>query len=195
MIALLSGTIKKKDGNSVILLTKSGVGYEVHIDDRSLENIVVNSVVELYIYHYIRENREDLFGFTNESDIYLFRMLIGISGIGPSAARDILSSYGYDKFVEILSANDIQALCDIKGIGRKTAQRILVDLNERLEIEDILNNEDEGKLRNITSELRQLLRALSFSSSEIKSMIDDIPRNELIEKDIDELAKLCLRKK
>ena len=191
----MSGTVRKKYVSSIILLTKSGVGYEVNVDDRSLATIIINSTVELYIYHYIRENREDLFGFVNEKDIYLFRMLIAISGIGPSAGREILSAYGYDKFVEILASNDVQALSDIKGIGKKTAQRILVDLNEKLDLEDILDNEGERDLRNTTRELRLLLKSLGFSSPEIRMMIDDIPRNELIEKNIDELVKLCLRKK
>lgn len=137
MIAYLRGTLSELNPTSVIIDCQ-GVGYAVHI---SLNTYTALSnqrgEVKLLITQIIREDAHLLYGFANDAERELFGHLIGVSGIGPNTARIILSQYNPSELNSILALGQVDALKAVKGIGLKTAQRIILELKGKLELKDI----------------------------------------------------------
>lgn len=147
MIAYLRGTLSELNPTSVIIDCQ-GVGYAVHI---SLNTYTALSnqrgEVKLLITQIIREDAHLLYGFANDAERELFGHLIGVSGIGPNTARIILSQYNPSELNSILALGQVDALKAVKGIGLKTAQRIILELKGKLELKDI----DATDIRSKTS--------------------------------------------
>ncbi len=134
MIALLEGRLAEKSPERVVLDVR-GVGYEVNVPVSTfLELPDEGKTVRLRIHTHVREEALQLFGFWSEPERIGFRLLIGISGVGPRLAIAILSGVPIERFVAAVRDGDLAALRSIPGVGPKTAQRILVELRDRLEV-------------------------------------------------------------
>lgn len=131
MIAHLSGTITEKLANSVII-DVHGVGYEVTVSAPDSEMLNLENNVKLYTYHAIRENAEELYGFSSLAAKRLFEMLISVNGVGPKAAISILS-LGTPEIVRNAIANtDAAFIAKASGVGKKSAERVIVDLRDKV---------------------------------------------------------------
>ena len=130
MIAHLSGKLK---GRSLRALTidVNGIGYQVFVPAPLLESAEMHLPLDLHIHTIVREDEISLYGFENEEDLQLFQLLISINGVGPKMAIDCLSSPIQEIKTWILSGN-VAALMQIPGIGKKTAERIILELKEKL---------------------------------------------------------------
>ncbi len=134
MIALLEGRLAEKSPERVVLDVR-GVGYEVNVPVSTfLELPDEGKTVRLRIHTHVREEALQLFGFWSEPERVGFRLLIGISGVGPRLAIAILSGVPIERFVAAIRDGDLAALRSIPGVGPKTAQRILIELRDRLEV-------------------------------------------------------------
>ncbi len=132
MIAWLKGTVKDKFEDRVIL-DQSGVGYEVQLPARlTTQSIQVGEEKEFYIYTYVREDVLSLFGFSSWSERELFLQLIKVSGIGARTAMGILSSLEPATIVQAIVQKNISTLQSVKGIGRKAAEKIILELSDRM---------------------------------------------------------------
>lgn len=134
MIGFLQGILLKLAPDR-LLLDVSGVGYEVHIPLSTyydLEKAGAGAKARLYIHTYLRENELALFGFGTERERQLFEKLIGVSGIGPRLARVILSGMAPDDLLAALAAGDLGRLASIPGVGKKTAERMVLELRDKV---------------------------------------------------------------
>lgn len=131
MIAYISGKIFKKNTNSIIILNQ-GIGYEIMVPTSYIDNLVLNSNIELYTYMHVREDLWQLFGFLTEEEKEAFSILITVSGIGPKSAIAILSDVSIDQLATAIHCEDIKFLTKLPGVGKKTAQRLIFELKEKL---------------------------------------------------------------
>ena len=133
MIGFLTGKIISKKPTQ-ILMDVNGVGYQVNISITTFEKLGdVNSAVSLYTFLSVKEDALDLFGFFTEAEKEMFRLLISVSGIGPKLAQSILSGIQIEELKEALQVGNISRLVAIPGIGRKTAERLLIELRDKVE--------------------------------------------------------------
>ena len=132
MIALLQGIIHSKDENGCILLV-NGVGYRVHLSGQTIRNIpAAGEYAELLIYHHITENDQRLFGFAEPTEMQLFERLITVKGVGPKLGLTILSGMPAIALMEAIISEDTGILSSISGIGKKTAERMVLELKDKL---------------------------------------------------------------
>ncbi len=132
MIAHLSGTLRAKHATSVIV-DVGGVGYEVTIPVTTFYDLgEPNSPVQLRVYTHVREDALQLFGFRTERERELFTLLISVSGIGPKSAVAMLSGMSADEIVTAIRQNNYARLTSIPGVGRKTAERLVIELRDKM---------------------------------------------------------------
>jgi holliday junction DNA helicase RuvA len=132
MIGSLRGNVLARRPDNVIIEV-SGVGYQVNVPLNILANLPEEGKeVFLHIYTHVREDALQLFGFTSENEKKIFTVLLGISGIGPKMALNILSGLSYEDFLTALDTEDVAMLCRIPGLGKKTAHRLILELREKL---------------------------------------------------------------
>ncbi len=134
MIALLAGTLASKEADRVVVRTPSGVGYECFVPTRALEQMPQpGHPVELHTYLAVREDALSLFGFSTAEERRVFQRLITASGIGPKLALAILSALSAERVVRAIRERDLAVLIAVPGVGRKTAERLVVELGDKTE--------------------------------------------------------------
>ncbi|MBI4684284.1 MAG: Holliday junction branch migration protein RuvA [Nitrospirae bacterium] len=132
MIGSLRGRLISRRPENVIIEV-NGVGYHVNVPVSILSNLPEEgSNVFLHIHTHVREDALQLYGFDTEDEKKIFTTLLGITGIGPKMALNILSGISYDDFIRALEAEDVALLCRIPGLGKKTAHRLILELREKL---------------------------------------------------------------
>lgn len=131
MITHIKGRLIEKNPTDVVI-DCNGVGYLLHISLHTFSLIPDGEVLQLYTHLQIKEDAHTLFGFVEKSEREIFRLLISVSGIGASTARTMLSSLHPDQIKEAIASNDVATIQSIKGIGAKTAQRVIIDLKDKI---------------------------------------------------------------
>ena len=131
MIDYIKGKVEELNPTEVILETY-GIGYRILISLQTYEGLNGKSESKVYIHHYLREDEELYYGFSSKDERELFRLLIGVSGIGASTARMMLSSLTSDEIRNAILAEDINKIKSIKGIGLKSAQRLILELKDKV---------------------------------------------------------------
>ena len=137
MIAFLKGTIEDMTENSLVL-DVHGVGYEVLVPGQVLDLTGIGQEMKLYTYMQVREDAIVLFGFLTKEDLQMFRMLIGVNGVGPKAGLGILSALGAEELRFAVLADDAKRIAKAPGIGAKTAQKIILELKDKLDLAEVL---------------------------------------------------------
>ena len=128
MIAHLQGQVLFSDGNEIIVLTNSGIGYQVHYSKILAEG----HDASIYVSHVIRENSQELFGFQNLKDKKLFEMILTVSGVGPKGAYSLISALGNANILSAIETEDKKSLTKAKGVGAKAASQIILDLANKI---------------------------------------------------------------
>lgn len=139
MIDYIKGEVAEITPASVTLEC-AGIGYQMNISLNTYGAVNGKSEAKLYVYESIRDDAHVLFGFMNKHERELFMMLISVSGVGPSTARVILSSLSSKELENVIASENTTALQSVKGIGAKTAQRIIVDLKDKIKFTDDSGN-------------------------------------------------------
>lgn len=172
MIGSLKGEIILKTDKFLILGTDSGVGYKVNV---SPENFLISKKegdsIFLWIHTHVREDAMELFGFLDYKELVLFEMLISVSGIGPRSALIILSVATVDTLARAISTGDISYLTKISGIGKKTAEKIILELRDKLDVTD-----EGGSLKDELDAL-EALKSLGYSQGEAREALKKVPAN------------------
>lgn len=132
MIAIISGRVVNNSGSEAIIITAGGVGYRVMVSPNASSLCVVGNEVKLETYLVVREDALDLFGFANESEKKLFKNLVSVSGVGPKTALHFLSLGSVAEIALAIGRGDLEFLTKVSGIGKKTAERIVVELREKM---------------------------------------------------------------
>ena len=133
MIAGVQGTLLSKTGDRIVVATAGGVTYEIAVPLGVLEHLPAQGTnVELKTVLVVRDDGWSLFGFDEDHERIVFQRLLGATGVGPRLALAVVSTLGGDRAVRAVKDGDIAALCTVPGIGRKTAERIILELKDRL---------------------------------------------------------------
>ena len=132
MITHIKGKLIEKNPTYVVVESAAGIGYLLHISLNTYSKITSDESVFLYTHLSIKEDAHTLFGFVDKIEREIFRLLISVSGVGPSIARTMLSSLAPQHIIQAIASNDIGTMQSMKGIGAKTAQRIILDLKEKV---------------------------------------------------------------
>lgn len=191
MIAYINGKVIEKDANSVVV-DVNGIGYEIYLTTGDSEKAVVDSLAKFYTYHSIKENSEDLFGFSSLASKYLFKLLISVQGVGPKAALAILSLGDNEEVRNAIANSDTKYIAGASGVGKKTADRIIVDLHDKVGLPTGLSSGANNlTTNNQNSEAQDALIALGFSLADANLFLKDVPADLPTSEQI----KLALKKR
>ncbi len=191
MIGSLRGRLLDRHLDEV-LVEVAGIGYRVTVGEATLRALeVVGSEILLYVHHYVREDAETLYGFTSPTELRCFEAMLGANRVGPSLALSILGVHDPATLQRLLAAGDIDALCLVPGVGTKTAQRLLVELQARLGVPEftvaVAAPSDIGG--GTYGDLRAALGQLGYRDDEVNRVVSGLPA----EGDVSELLREALR--
>jgi Holliday junction DNA helicase RuvA len=182
MIGSLRGTVVERNADSTVLLDVGGVGYLVHVTPRTLAELEPTSQAFMHVYHHIREDAQTLFGFLEKDERVAFNTLIATHGIGPSMAMSILATHTPRALIDIVATNDHGALTLVPGVGKKTAERLLIELRGKLQL-PVLDSLIDGKTvgTSVMTDVREALTGLGYSSEEIREVLRDLSATDTAE--------------
>ncbi len=202
MIAFLKGEIADLTEGSVVL-DVNGVGYEVLVPGQLLSMLEgIGSRVKLYTYMQVREDAVVLFGFLTKDDLQMFRLLTGVSGVGPKAGLNILSTLGVDDLRFAILADDVKRIAKTPGIGAKTAQKIILELKDKLDLQDVFEKKSaSGQITpeaaaaagsQVVQEAVEALVALGYGSTEALKAVRSVQPGE--DMDVETVLKEALKR-
>jgi len=176
MIGLLRGALIEKRPGQVIL-DAGGVGYEVHIPLSTFAALgALRAEVTLLIYTHVREDQISLYGFLTAREKHLFEMLLSVSGVGPSLALKILSGMSVDEIIPAVRRGDVAGLTRIPGVGRKTAERVIVELRDKLAAAESAATETREARSQIEEDLFSALVNLGYDRRETERALEKLRR-------------------
>lgn len=182
MIGYLEGTIKHSQTGKVILYT-GGIGFTVNIPSNL--NFLPGQKTSLFIHTHLRDDNLSLFGFETAADLDLFETLISVNGVGPKIGLAIFASASHTNITQAIGQSNLNFFTSISGVGKKTAQRIILDLKSKINKGDVNMDALQGN-----SELVDSLIALGFQKSEISKIISKIDSSVPLTSQIRESLKL-----
>jgi holliday junction DNA helicase RuvA len=201
MIGYIGGSVIYSDSNKSVILTQSGVGYEVH----TATPLVPNRNVGLYISHIIREQSQDLYGFEQVEDKKFFEMLLDVNGIGPKGAFSLVSHLGVKQIITGISLENVDLLKSAPGVGKKTAEQIILSLKDKIQKlelgltakEVIVQGGQKAQVENkdhtfLIKETLAACQGLGFKDHDILPMIQKFLQDSAVQKP-EELVKLILK--
>jgi Holliday junction DNA helicase RuvA len=192
MIAFVEGKVAEKFVGSVVI-DVSGVGYEVQVTSDDYNNANLDDRKKYYTYHHVREQSEELFGFSSLTAKRIFEMLITVQGVGPKAALAILSLGEAESVRAAIASGDIGYIAGASGVGKKTAERVTVDLRDKVGAPTYIPGHDAtGNLTNFAGdEALDALMALGFNIADATAALAHVPTD----KPTAERVRLALRQK
>ena len=178
MIALLTGTVAHKSPEYIVLDVQ-GVGYRVQIPFSTYYDLPpVGGHLSLTIYTHVKEDAINLYGFRTTAEKQFFQLLISVSGIGPKLAKDILSNIQVAELGDALLRGDLARLCAIPGIGRKTAERVVLELREKVRKLDLLppaqTTEHPSAAVDIMEDVTSALINLGYKEAVVKKVLAEL---------------------
>lgn len=200
MISFIRG--KAADITETSLILESGnIGYEIFMTGNILSNIHMGEELKIHTYFHVREDAMQLYGFLSRDDLQMFKLLLGVNGVGPKAALGVLSGITADQLRFAILSDDVKTLSKAPGIGKKTAQKMILELKDKLKLEDAfelkLAHEQESAdlagmdLKDARQEAVEALTALGYSSTDALRavrMVTDVPAD-----DVEAILKAALK--
>jgi Holliday junction DNA helicase RuvA len=173
MITHIKGKLIEKNPTHVVVET-AGLGYLLHISLNTYSKITNNELVFLYTHLSVKEDSHTLFGFVDKIEREIFRLLISVSGVGPSIARTMLSSMTTDEIQHAIASENVGVIQSVKGIGAKTAQRVLIDLKDKILKTYVIDEVSVSKNNTNKNEALSALEVLGFAKKQSEKVIDKI---------------------
>lgn len=186
VISYVKGPLAEKFEDSVVV-EAGGIGYRIFVPSSVLENLPkTGENVKIYTYFSVREDAMNLYGFLSRQDMEMFRQLISVNGVGPKSALGILSALSPDVLRMAVIAGDVKAISKAPGVGSKTAQRIILDLKDKVKAEEIIDGMNEpvsghaesSGIGEVGKEAIEALTALGYSASEASSVVKKVTITE-----------------
>ena len=199
MISYIKGTVAFK-GNDYIIIENHGIGYQIKVPSRVLDSVSSGKEAMIHTYLYVREDILALFGFASVQEVETFQILLGISGIGPKVALSVLSTMTVENLYYAVFSEDAKSIAKTPGIGPKGAKRMIIELKDKLNLEDLesVSSEDEEVSRpqavnedNVFDTVQALV-ALGYSNGEAYRAVHSVPGAESL--DAEQLLKEALKK-
>lgn len=192
MIAHLKGTIEEKFGSNGIIVDVCGVGYEIAVPTPDFEAANLGEERKFYTYHAVRENAEELYGFSSLAAKKIFELLISVQGVGPKAAIAILSLAEAEAVRNAIANADAGFVAKAVGVGKKTAERVIVDLRDKVGIPSRYGATDVGATVAVAEndEALDALMALGFPLKEATAVLEKVDPKLPVE----ERVRLALKK-
>lgn len=203
MFAYIKGCLEEKSNNYVVI-DVCGIGYKVFMSEISINSIGnLGNIVKVHTYYHVREDNISLYGFLTRDELKMFELLISVSGIGTKSAITILSNITPSSFALAVISNDVNSLKKLPGIGEKSAQRIILELQDKLKAEqkEIAIKEGQEEITEIIKnsnqnldEAMQALQILGYNKKEIEKAFEKIANvnvsvEELIKKGLSILSR------
>jgi Holliday junction DNA helicase RuvA len=189
MIAHISGNIAEKFAGSLIV-DVHGVGYEIAVSAEDFDAVTLNDQVKFYTYHHVREQNEELFGFSTLAAKKLFELLITVQGVGPKAALAILSLGSAELVRNAIANSDSVFITNASGVGKKTAERVVVDLADKVGSPSYYMQASGTQVKQSTSdEALEALMALGYTLVDATKALESVDSNLPTEKRITEALR------
>lgn len=185
MYDYISGILKRKTENYCVV-DASGIGYRILMSARSLAGMGETGInTTVYTYLYLREDIMELYGFITAEERSAFEMLISVSGVGPKAALSILSSLTESALAVAIVTNDAKSITKAQGIGPKLAQRIILELKDKIKSQDLkAKSSDFAPASDISDDALSALVVLGYSRSEAEKALNGVPSDASVEDSI-----------
>lgn len=177
MITHIKGKLVEKNPTYVVVET-AGLGYILHISLNTYSKIADDELVFLYTHLSVKEDSHTLFGFIDKTEREIFRLLISVSGVGPSIARTMLSSMSTDEIQHAIVSGDVATIQSVKGIGAKTAQRVLIDLKDKISKTYAIDEVSISANNTNKNEALSALEVLGFNKKLSEKAIDKILKED-----------------
>ena len=199
MYAYIKGILAEITEDAIIV-ENQGIGYEIAVPGQVFDYLPsVGEEVKIYTYHYVREDAILLYGFLTKEDVRIFKMLIGVSGIGPKGALAILSVLSTDDLRFAILGDDAKAIAKAPGVGAKTAQRVIIELKDKLSLEDafeqkLANQAQKAELNpavGLKNEAILALTSLGYSQSEALKVLQGIEISP--DDQVEDVLKMALK--
>lgn len=199
MYAYIKGILAEITEDAIIV-ENQGIGYEIAVPGQVFDYLPsVGEEVKIYTYHYVREDAILLYGFLTKEDVRIFKMLIGVSGIGPKGALAILSVLSTDDLRFAILGDDAKAIAKAPGVGAKTAQRVIIELKDKLSLEDafeqkLANQAQKAELNpavGVKNEVILALTSLGYSQSEALKVLQGIEISP--DDQVEDVLKMALK--
>lgn len=201
MISFICGQVADITENSVIIET-GGIGYEIFMTGEAIEQAArMEGKVKIHTYFQVREDAMQLYGFWHKDDLQVFRLLLSVNGIGPKAALGVLSGLSADELRFAVLSDDVKTLSRAPGIGKKTAQKLILELKDKLKLEDafekkLMHEQENADLKDTDfhdgrQEAVEALTALGYSSSEALKAVHKV--TDVDPGDVEAILKAALK--
>lgn len=199
MYAYIKGILAEITEDAIIV-ENQGIGYEIAVPGQVFDYLPsVGEEVKIYTYHYVREDAILLYGFLTKEDVRIFKMLIGVSGIGPKGALSILSVLSTDDLRFAILGDDAKAIAKAPGVGAKTDQRVIIELKDKLSLEDafeqkLANQAQKAELNpavGVKNEAILALTSLGYSQSEALKVLQGIEISP--DDQVEDVLKMALK--
>ena len=184
MIAYLRGSLELKS-EEYIIIEVQGIGYKVYMSKKSIDSLPDEGAVRVYTYLKVREDDVSLFGFCTNEELHMFELLISVGGIGAKSAINILSSITPSRFALAVITNDVNSLKKLQGIGQKTAQRIILELKDKIKTEEAISareEQDSSMDDEEKEDVIQALQVLGYRRYEINKVLAKVKSSTLEDK-------------
>lgn len=196
MIAYLKGRLVIKSVDYIVIDVQ-GIGYKVYMSKTAIDKLEEEKEIKVYTYLKVREDDISLFGFNTLEELHMFELLISVGGIGAKSAIAILSNITPSKFALAVITSDVNTLKKLQGIGPKTAQRIILELKDKIKTEEAIENQEntikqEEQIQEDMEELIQALQVLGYRRYEINNILPKI-KEETLEDRIKEALQYLSR--
>ena len=194
MYAYIKGDLEEK-ANGFVVIENNGIGYKIFMSNTAIGRLGhLHTKVKVYTYYQVREDNISLYGFNTKEELRMFELLISVSGVGSKSAINMLSNIEASSFAIAVVSNDIKKISSIKGIGNKTAQRLVLELKDKLKAEQELTKLEEVKEvveeEEISSEASDALQILGYHRKDIDQVLKKI---DTVNLSTEEIIKQALK--
>ncbi|MBO5397611.1 MAG: Holliday junction branch migration protein RuvA [Clostridia bacterium] len=195
MFAYIKGVFEEK-GNNYVVIDVGGIGYKIFMSNIAIAALgETGNIVKVHTYYYVREDNISLYGFATKEELKMFELLISVSGVGAKSAISMLSAISPSDFAMAIISDDVTSLKKVPGIGAKTAQRIILELKDKLKNDEIAETSNDEVTTFVsksetTDEAVAALQILGYTKKDIEKVLSGI---DLVGKTTQDIIKIGLK--